>query len=91
MEWTVAEAKAGLSDLLRRAQSEPQRVYRRRELVAVVVDATTFERLQQGEEASRVRSLAEAAAEARAVLADEGFDLDIPARRDRDAGFGEAA
>lgn len=91
MDWTVAEAKAGLSDLVRRAQGEPQRVYRRRALVAVVVDPATFERLQQGEEASRARSLAEAAAEARAVLADEGFELDIPERRDRDARFGEGA
>lgn len=91
MDWTVAEAKAGLSDLLRRAHGEPQRVYRRRELVAVVVDPATFERLQQGEKASRAHSLADAAAEARAVLADEGFELDIPARRDREAALGEGA
>lgn len=91
MEWNVAEAKEKLSELIRQAQSEPQMVYRRHELVAVVVDSATFERLSPREEAPRPRSLAEAAAEARAVLAGDGFDLEIPERSDRDAPFDEVA
>lgn len=90
MDWNVAAAKAGFSELLRQAQSVPQRVFRRQQLVAVVVDVSMFERLQENGKRS-VRTLAEAAAEARAVLAGEGFELEIPARRDRDAAFGEVA
>jgi prevent-host-death family protein len=91
VEWHVAEAKERLSDLIRQAQKEPQLVYRRNELVAVVVDAATFERIRPHEEHTGTRSLGEAAAEARTVLVDENFNLEIPERSDRAATFGEVS
>jgi prevent-host-death family protein len=91
MEWHVAEAKEKLSDLIRQAQKEPQLVYRRDELVAVVVDAATFERIRPHEKHTRPRSLGEAAAETRALLAGEDFDIEIPERSDRAAAFGDVS
>jgi prevent-host-death family protein len=88
MNWSVADAKQQLSELLRQARSEPQRVYRRRELVAVVVDPATFDRLQRQAEPPAV-TLEQAAARVREVLAEEGYELELPARRDRDSGFGQ--
>lgn len=90
MEWGVAEAKGRLSELIRQASREPQLVYRRHELVAVVVDPVTFERTRPHEEPRR-RTLAEAATEARGVLTDERFDLEVPERRDRPTSLDEVA
>ena len=88
MNWSVADAKQQLSKLLRQAQSAPQRVYRRSELVAVVVDPATFDRLQDQVEPATV-TLEHAAARVREVLAEEGYELEVPVRRDRDPGFGQ--
>ena len=89
MNWSIAEARARLSELIKQAQRSPQRVYRRKELAAVVVDPTTFERLEDAGRVTEERSLAEAAAELREVLIAEGAELEIPSRHDRDSQFVE--
>ena len=88
MNWSVADAKQQLSELIRQTHTEPQLVYRRKELVAVVVDPATFDRLQEREEHSQT-TLDVAAAEVRRVLAEEGYELTVPERSDRPHAFAE--
>jgi len=86
MNWSVAEAKQRLSELIRRARTEPQLVFRRKELVAVVMDPTALDLLREHEARSR-RTLGEAAAEVRSVLEEEGYELSVPERSDRSNTF----
>jgi prevent-host-death family protein len=88
MNWNVADAKQQLSEVIRQARAEPQLVFRRKELVAVVVDPATFDRLQEHELRSQT-TLDSAAAEVRRVLAEEGYELPLPERGDRPNDFAE--
>jgi PHD/YefM family antitoxin component YafN of YafNO toxin-antitoxin module len=88
MDWSVAEAKQRLSELIRRARTEPQLVFRRRELVAVVMNPDVWERLRDDDARSR-KTLADSAAEVRRVLESEDYQLTIPERADRANTFSD--
>ena len=77
--WTIATAREHLPELVGLAAHEPQRVYRRDRLVAVVVSP---ELADQVEQISRP-SLATKLAELQRLCAEDGFELTAPARRDR--------
>jgi len=49
MKWSIARTKAKFSEVVRRAQKEPQFVENRGERVAVVVSAAEFERLRRAD------------------------------------------
>jgi PHD/YefM family antitoxin component YafN of YafNO toxin-antitoxin module len=86
MNWSVAHAKQRLSELIRRARTEPQLVFRRKELVAVVVNPAAWDQLREDEARSQ-RTLGAAAAEVRQILVEEGYELEVPERRDRPNAF----
>jgi len=88
MRWSVAEAKKRLSELLRAAGSEPQVVERRGEPIAAVVDYDSY-RVWAAEHEQR--SLADATAELRRISAEEGYELEVPARTDRATPFADGA
>lgn len=92
MEWNVAQAKQRLSEVLRAAAAEPQRIYNRRKLVATVVDGETFEEFWRWKQQDERRtSIGDEFAELRAICAEEGgWELPVPERRDRPNPFAEA-
>ena len=83
MPWKVGEAKQRFSDLLRQAASEPQLIYNRDRLVAVVVEGGAFEEFRKWEEQTQRRTLAAAFDELRRIAAEEDYELKVPKRRNR--------
>ncbi len=91
MNWNVAEAKQKLSEVLRAAADEPQKIYNRRKLVATVVDGETFEEFRRWRQRSQQRSIGEEFAELRRICAEEGgWELPSSDREDRPNAFAEA-
>ncbi len=91
MEWNVAQAKQRLSEVLRLAAGEPQRIFNRQRLVAAVVDAKTFEEFQRWKQSRERRSIGDEFAELRSIAASEGgWELAEPVREDRPNFFAEA-
>lgn len=81
--WKVGQAKQRFSELLRAATREPQSIFNRDRLVAVVVDAATHEAFQAWRAERRERSLAEAFHQLRQLSLKERYTLKLPRRRDR--------
>jgi prevent-host-death family protein len=90
VHWNIAEAKQKLSDVVRRAASEPQPIFSREREVAVLVDADTFRAFQAWREREARRSFAGAFAELRQICADENYELTAPIRLDRTNPFADA-
>jgi prevent-host-death family protein len=79
--WSVAEAKARLSELLDRAINDgPQAITRRGRQVAIVVSADEWH-----QKSSRSGSLAEFFATS--PLRDSGLEIDRPSAPERDAAL----
>ncbi len=89
MNWKTGEAKQHFSALLRAARQEPQAVFHRDRLVAAVIDAETFQEFETWRETVKGADLAQATAELRRLVAEEG-ELEIPQREDRANSFLEA-
>ncbi len=88
MSWNIAEAKQRLSEVVRAAREEPQLICNRGRPVAALLDIDEFERFRVWRDSGpRTGSLADAFVEVRAVMVDEGYELWIPPRSDRDSGF----
>lgn len=77
--WTIATARQHLPEVVGRAAREPQFVYRRDKLVAVVISP------ERADEAATLRKpgLAAKLAELQQLCAEEGYELSAPPRRDR--------
>ena len=90
MTWNVAQAKQRFSEVLRRAQGEPQLVYRRKELVAVILAPHAYEEMRERVEARR-QTLAEVTEPIRAVMRSEGYELEVGSRADRPNPFASEA
>ena len=86
MEWKVARAKQNLSKVIQAAAEEPQKIFNRDRLVAVVVDGPTFEKLERDYPR---RSIGDEFAEFRALCAAEGYELPDSPRVDRPNAFVE--
>ena len=86
MNWKIGQAKQRFSEVVREAAGEPQRIYRRNELVAAVVDAETLEEFLDWRERRSRRTLADAFDELRRVRGDEAH-FEAPGRRDRPNPF----
>jgi hypothetical protein len=80
--WKVGQAKQQFSEVLRRAEKEPQLIQNRERLVAAVLGpADTAEFLAWRER--RRASLAEALGDARRICTEEGYALEVGPRADR--------
>lgn len=86
--WGIAEAKQRFSEVVRAAGEEPQMIYNRDRRVAAVVGGEVLESFL-GWHARQGRSLAAAFGELRQLAAEEGFELEVPPRRDRPDPFGD--
>jgi hypothetical protein len=87
MSWSVTDDTQRVVKLFRQAQSGPRRVYRRRELVAVVVGPAVVDRVRRRAEPPAV-TLKHPPGRVRHVLAEDGHVLEPPTQRARDSGFG---
>ncbi|MDZ8068218.1 MAG: prevent-host-death protein [Nostoc sp. DedQUE08] len=90
MNWRIAEAKQGFSKLIHSVTKEPQLIYNRNELVAVVVEAEMFEDFLTWRKLREKFSLADAFKEVRQIAAKEDYILEIPSRQDRLNSFADA-
>lgn len=91
MKWNVAQAKQNLSQVLRAAGEEPQRIYNRHRFVAAVVDGETFDEFRRWAESKDRRSIGERFAELRQICAEEGgWELPAHDRDDRPNALVEA-
>jgi hypothetical protein len=89
MDWNVAQAKQRLSQVIRAAATEPQRIFRRSRMVAAVVDGDTFEDYLAWKHQRPQRSIGDDLAELRALFLAEGYELPVVERRDRPNPFAE--
>lgn len=85
MDWSAAEAKAKLSEVLEEAQKEPQKIRNRGKPVAVIVSIQEYEALREAAEAQRQRingGVSRLIAELDGLKARAGgaLDLKIPSR-----------
>jgi len=80
--WGIAEAKQGFSEVVRAAEEEPQMIFNRDRRVAAVIGGETLTRFLGWREAQG-RSVADLFGEVRELAAEEGFELEVPERRDR--------
>ena len=87
MNWSVAEAKQQLSEVLRRASARPQTITKRAREIAVVIDVQEFREFQRWKRSGRKKTVAEAFAELRLVSATPGPALEAPPRGDRRVQF----
>ena len=87
MKWSVAKARERFSDLLRKAATEPQEIYNRDRLVAAVLGPDSFRELSESMEKTARKTLRESFAEMREVMKEEGYKLEIPARKSRKNDF----
>jgi prevent-host-death family protein len=90
MKWQVAQAKQQLSEVLRKAEDEPQLIYRRDRPVAAVLGLGDLAEFERWREARSRRTLADRFAELRQILEEEGYVLELPERRDRPNAFADA-
>ncbi|MEA5516996.1 type II toxin-antitoxin system Phd/YefM family antitoxin [Nodularia sp. UHCC 0506] len=89
MNWRIAEAKQKFSELINAALKEPQRIYNRTQLVAVVVEAELFEEFLSWHQQREERSLADAFGELRQMAAEENYILETPSRQNRSNPFAD--
>ena len=87
MNWSVAEAKQQLSEVLRRAASRPQTITKRARDIAVIVDVHEFRAFQKWKSAGEKKTVAEAMAELSLASGRDAPALKSPRRRNRPAQF----
>jgi len=90
MNWSIAEAKQRFSEVVRRAAEEPQLIYNRDRLVAVIVQPEAFRGYEAWREERERRTVGDAFAELRAICAEEEYELQPPPREDRPNPLAEA-
>ena len=87
-QWSVAQAKAGFSELLREASNAPQAIENRGKAVAVVLSVEAYDRLrEQAERASGTTKISELLRISAELRASGGAELDIPKREARVSPF----
>ena len=87
MNWSVAQAKEQLSEVLRRAATRPQTITKRARDIAVVIDVQEFREFQQWKSAGSKKTVAEAFEDLRRIGGTRGTALKAPARRNRRTPF----
>jgi len=90
MNWKIAEAKQKFSELIQSTLKEPQLIYNRDRLVAVVIEADAYQEFLRWRERQRHTTMAEALQELQQICAEDDYTFTIPDRQDRNNAFVEA-
>lgn len=83
--WHIGEAKQRFSEVVRKSAKEPQKIYNRDRLVAAVVSAELLEEIERLQRDRAARSLGEELSEIREIFHEEGYELEVGERRDRES------
>ncbi len=87
MKWKIAQAKKSFSEMIHRARKEPQFIYNRDSIVAVIINPEEYDEYQEFRENRNHSSLATAFDELRGICEKEDYTLALPARKDRKVVF----
>ena len=82
--WRIGAAKQQFSEVVRRSRTEPQKIYKRDQLVAAVVSPEVLDEAENRQRKRLDRSLADVFTEFRALCADEDWELQVGERVDRE-------
>jgi prevent-host-death family protein len=83
VSWKIAEAKRRFSEVLRRAEQQPQVIQNRERVVAVVMSPSDAARALRG----AAPSMRDALADLRRIAAQTDYELELPARLTRDVSL----
>lgn len=82
MAWKIGSAKQRFSEVLRRAEEEPQLIHNRERLVAAVLGPEDTKAFLAWRD-SRKGALVAALREAQEICKEEGYSFELPRRADR--------
>ncbi len=83
MKWKIAEAKINFSDLIRKAEKEPQMIYNRDRMVAVVVSRDEYEEYERIKKAVSEHNIGSAFNEFSSICSEESYVFETPVRHNR--------
>lgn len=86
MHWDTEQAQQHFTQLLKAATEAPQQIFQHNQLTAVVIDAADFAQFEQWQ-AQQKQCLGTAFSELRTLCTQEDYQLDLPARTDRENTF----
>jgi PHD/YefM family antitoxin component YafN of YafNO toxin-antitoxin module len=89
MNWKITQAKRKFSELVHSVLQEPQLIYNRDRLVAVVIEAEAYGEFLAWREVQNQASVANALTELRELCTEENYTLMVPPRQDRNNFFVE--
>ena len=89
MNWKITEAKQKFSELIHSVLKEPQLIYNRDRLVAVVIEAESYGKFLAWQELQNQTSVAVALQELQKLCTEENYTLIVPPRQDRRNTFVE--
>jgi hypothetical protein len=89
MVWKIAEAKKKFSEMIHRAHDEPQIIYNRDTVVAIVLDPEEYEEYKVFRESREKETLASVFDELRIICKEESYEIAVPERIDRDSVWPE--
>ena len=75
MSWNIAQAKQQFSEMVRRSADQPQLIYKRKTLVAAVIDAEEYRAFKAWSDQARGRTLADEFAELRGILREQDYQI----------------
>jgi hypothetical protein len=87
MIWKVKEAQDKFPELINAAEVEPQSIYDRDRLVAVLVKPITFQKFIDWQQSQPRSSLSETLTLLTEICEEENYVLEFPARIDRSNPF----
>ena len=87
MKWKIAAAKVNFSELIRRSEKEPQLIYNRDNMVAVVVSKGAYEEYKRMKEQESQKTLASSFEELSSICAEESYVFEAPSRHNRKPVF----
>ncbi len=87
MKWSIASAKNKFSELIRNVQNEPQLVYNRDKLIAVIVSAEEYNHIKAIKDKENKKTLLDFFNEFKEACSKEHYTLEIPRRLNRKAQF----
>lgn len=87
MDWKLGQAKQSLSEVVELAAHEPQRIFKRDKPAVFVVDFAMYQQFAEFRAELSARSIADAFADLRGIMARERYELPVPARTNRKRSF----
>ena len=83
MKWNIARAKMNFSEMIHETESEPQFIFNRDKMVAVIITPQQYDSLKIYNENKKRQTLENVFKNLRDICAEEGYRLISPERKDR--------